>query len=116
MAQITSPIEGFAGKTSFGPLAVEFKDGVAEVDVLLGPAMVAYLERRGYIVDVTEKTIGEIEAGATPSDSWTVQKLLAYAKEHGITAPASGKKADLLEAILTVNAVPAPPADAPPVE
>lgn len=48
--KITSPIKGFAGRTVFGPIAVEFKDGVAETDAKLSDGLKAYLKGKGYKV------------------------------------------------------------------
>lgn len=49
MPKITSPI-GFDGETSFGPLRVTFKQGVADVAELPGPIAV-YLRQVGFTVD-----------------------------------------------------------------
>ncbi|WP_131104031.1 hypothetical protein [Ornithinimicrobium sufpigmenti] len=48
--KITSPIEKYTGRSVIGPTAVEFKDGVAEVDEL-SAGQRAYLEARGYTVE-----------------------------------------------------------------
>ncbi|MBN8883479.1 MAG: hypothetical protein J0H73_14335 [Salana multivorans] len=45
--KITSPIEGYTGKSVFGPTSVTFIDGVAEIDDLSAPLR-AYLETKGY--------------------------------------------------------------------
>lgn len=45
--KITSPIEGYTGKSVFGPTSVTFTDGVAEIDDLSAPLR-AYLETKGY--------------------------------------------------------------------
>lgn len=49
MTKITSPVEGFTGKTSFGPLEVEFEDGKATVEDL-PDGIRAYMLRTGYKV------------------------------------------------------------------
>lgn len=48
--KITSPIKGFSERSTFGPVTLDFKDGVAEVDEL-SPALRAYFETKGYKVE-----------------------------------------------------------------
>lgn len=64
--KITSPIEGFTGRTVFGPLTVEFKDGVAEVEEKLTPGVRDYLKGRGYKIGRTtsEPSADENKAAA----------------------------------------------------
>ena len=45
--KITSPIEGHAGRSTFGPFVTEFKDGVAELPEI-NEGLRAYLVSRGY--------------------------------------------------------------------
>ncbi|WP_122262216.1 hypothetical protein [Ornithinimicrobium cerasi] len=49
---ITSPIKKFTGRTHFGPFALDFKDGTAQVPEgeSLPAGARAYLERTGYTV------------------------------------------------------------------
>lgn len=50
--KITSPIEGFTSTTYVGPLILDFKDGVAEVDEKTVPAgALGYLQQQGFTVD-----------------------------------------------------------------
>lgn len=50
--KIKSPIEGFTSKTYVGPLVLDFKDGVAEVDEKTVPAgVLGYLKQQGFEVD-----------------------------------------------------------------
>lgn len=77
--KITSPIEGFDGRTVFGPLAVEFKDGVAETDEKVAPGLKSYLERRGYKVQGVKKAPAKETTPATfnPGDA-TVEEVVEY--------------------------------------
>ncbi|GMA31597.1 hypothetical protein [Litorihabitans aurantiacus] len=51
--KITSPIEGFTGKSVFGPTTVTFDKGVAELEDLSTPLR-AYLETKGYTIEGVE--------------------------------------------------------------
>ena len=50
--KIKSPIEGFTSTTYVGPLVLDFKDGVADVDEKTVPAgVLGYLQQQGFTVD-----------------------------------------------------------------
>lgn len=122
MTRITSPIEGFTGKTSFGPITVDFKDGVADADIHPGSGVAQYLADRGYGVDASQAGTPEDapkdapkedQLAPAPDGSWTVADLTAYAKENEISLPADAKKAAVLEAIEAHTAANAAAAPAP---
>lgn len=53
--KVTAPVEGFTGKSAYGPVVLDFVAGVAEVEGLPGPVAV-YLLSCGYdVVDVKPK-------------------------------------------------------------
>lgn len=56
--KITSPIEGFSERSTFGPVTLEFKDGVAETDEKLSDGLKAYLKRRGYKIGTARAASG----------------------------------------------------------
>lgn len=76
--KITSPIEGFDGKTVFGPLSVEFKDGVAETDEKVTPGLRAYLKTRGYKVGKSTDTEAKT---ADPTDAEKAEAAAQAEKE-----------------------------------
>lgn len=116
MTTITSPIEGYNGKSVFGALSVEFVDGVAEVDKIIGGSLVDWLTARGYTVDGAPKTNAQVELESKPDDSWTNDKIKAYAEEHGIDLGDASKKAEYLAAIQEGKPVQAEPAPVKGVE
>lgn len=71
--KITSPIEGLSEPSTFGPLTVTFKDGVAEVDELPTPLR-AWLETKGYKVEA----IAAEPAGPFDPSAHTVDEVLAH--------------------------------------
>jgi len=91
--KITSPIEGYDGRTVFGPLSVEFKGGVATADEVSTPLR-AYLQTKGYVLEdedaVPERAYPEGEV----TDKWSARELDAYAAERGIDLAGATKKAD----------------------
>jgi hypothetical protein len=50
MATITSPVEGFTGTATFGPVTLAFMDGTATAGEL-PDGVVSYLALAGYTVD-----------------------------------------------------------------
>lgn len=50
MVRVTSPVEGYSGESSYGPVKLVFVDGVAECESL-PDAVTAYLRWREYDVD-----------------------------------------------------------------
>lgn len=105
--KITSPLEGHSGRTVFGPLAVEFKDGVAETDEKITGGLKAYLERRGY--KVGKGTSGSAHPDGAPSDTWKVDELKAYAAAHEIDLGSATSKSDIVKALTPAVTVPASP-------
>lgn len=51
MSQITSPAEGFTGRSYVGSHFLDFKDGVADYDGELPDGVVSYLRGAGFTVD-----------------------------------------------------------------
>ena len=86
--KITSPLEGHSGRTVFGPLAVEFKDGFAETDEKITGGLKAYLERRGYKVQGVKKTAAKDTPPAqfNPGDA-TVEEVIEYLASFDDTDP-----------------------------
>jgi hypothetical protein len=117
--KITSPVKGLNERTSFGPFAVEFKNGVAETDETLPDGVKAYLERRKYTVeeagaddgpfDPAKHDIAEVRAyldGLDDSDPEARDAELVRV----VDAEKAGKnRSTLLKAIEGVPATPTPP-------
>lgn len=93
--KITSPIEGYDGRSVFGPTTLTFKAGVAEVDEKIPDGLRAYLEGRGY----TLETSVDVPDGA-PTESWTVPQLTAWAKAHGVDLAGAKTKAEVVAAVV----------------
>lgn len=72
--KITSPLKGFDGRTVFGPIAVEFKNGVAETDQKITPGLRSYLKARGYKVGKGTETT---ESGSTDEAKAAAEKEAA---------------------------------------
>lgn len=68
--QITSPVEGLHTTSAIGPLVLDFRDSVAEVDTdALTPGLRAYLEENGYGIDGSEPKGRDVRLGqAEPAD------------------------------------------------
>ncbi|WP_166502127.1 hypothetical protein [Rhodococcus erythropolis] len=65
---MTAPVEGFTGKSAYGPVVLDFVAGVAEVEGLPGPVAV-YLLSCGYdVVDVKPKR-ASVKAKAETADA-----------------------------------------------
>lgn len=79
--KITSPIKGFNESSTFGPLTLSFKDGVAEVDEL-PKALRAWLERKGYKV---EDAAAEPEGPFDPAKH-NQDKVIEHLEADGIEA------------------------------
>ena len=90
MTKITSPSEGFTGKTSFGPLDVEFVEGQATVEEL-PDAVRSYLLGAGYTVEAEDAT-----PKGTPDETWKVAELTEWAKAHDVDLGDATRKADIL--------------------
>lgn len=72
--KISSPVEGFTGRTYLGPLTLDFNDGAADYDGDLSDGARAYLEASGYGVGGPATTSGEeTPEPADPRDVGTVQ-------------------------------------------
>lgn len=66
--KVTAPVEGFTGKSAYGPVVLDFVAGVAEVEGLPGPVAV-YLLSCGYdVVDVKPKR-ASVKAKAEAADA-----------------------------------------------
>lgn len=115
--KITSPIEGYTGRSVFGSATVEFRDGVAETDEKLPDGLKAYLKGRGYKV---EKAKDEQDGPFDPSKH-NVAEVRTYLDELShddpdardaevarvIEAERAGKnRASLLESIGGVPSAP----------
>lgn len=66
MTKITSPIQGFSGRTSIGATTLTFTDGVAEHDGDLPDGVKAYLKRTGY--GIGSKAASAPEGAPEPAD------------------------------------------------
>ncbi|MEV8177198.1 hypothetical protein AB0O99_04020 [Cellulosimicrobium funkei] len=93
--KITSPIQGHTDRSTFGPVTLEFRDGVAETPEKLAPGLLAYLEGRGYKVEAET----EVPEGA-PAESWTVPRLTAWAKTHDVDLGGAKTKADIVAVVV----------------
>ncbi|WP_454728991.1 hypothetical protein [Cellulosimicrobium protaetiae] len=93
--KITSPIQGHTARSTFGPVTLEFRDGVAETSDKLSAGLLAYLEGRGYKVQVET----EVPDGA-PAESWTVPQLTAWAKAKGVDLGGAKTKPEILAAVI----------------
>lgn len=93
--KITSPIEGHTDRSTFGPVTLEFRDGVAETSEKLSAGLLAYLEGRGYKVEVET----EVPAG-DPAESWTVPQLTAWAKANGVDLGGAKAKAEIVAVVV----------------
>lgn len=103
--KITSPIEGFDGRSVFGPVTLEFTGGVAETDEKLSPGLQEYLTGRGYTVE----TGVEVPDGE-PAKSWTKPQLVAWAEAHDVDLAGASTKDDVL-AVISAGTKSTPPAD-----
>ncbi|WP_263120851.1 hypothetical protein [Cellulomonas sp. RIT-PI-Y] len=91
--KITSPIEGYDGRTVFGPLSVEFKGGVATTDEVSAPLR-SYLQTKGYtLTDEDAVPVPPYPQGEV-TEKWSGKELDAYAAERGIDLTGATKKAD----------------------
>ena len=93
--KITSPIQGHTDRSTFGPVTLEFRDGVAETSEKLAPGLLAYLEGRGYKVE----TETEVPEGA-PAESWTVPQLTAWAKAHDVDLGGAKTKPEIVAVVV----------------
>jgi|GEM_PF-847175 len=101
---ITSPIDGYQGRSTFGPVTVDFVDGVAEVDTL-SDGLRAYLTGHGYGVGEAV----EVPEGV-PVEKWTHAQLDAYAAELGREPFKSNtSKADKVAALVPPSGDDTPP-------
>lgn len=82
--KITSPIEGFTGRSVFGPVTLSFADGVAETDEKLSDGLKDYLKGRGY--KVGRGTAKEPEAAKAPQKNDSTEAWRAWATTQGMTA------------------------------
>lgn len=103
--KITSPIQGHTDRSTFGPVTLEFRDGVAETSEKLPAGLLAYLEGRGYKVE-TETGVPE----GAPAESWTVPQLTAWAKAKGVDLGGAKTKPEIVAVVVPTPADP-PPAD-----
>lgn len=71
--KITAPDKGYTGTTSYGPVELEFKDGVAEHDGDLSPSLRQYLQGAGYGIGKDKPTQPEPEEIPDPRDATLVQ-------------------------------------------
>lgn len=80
--KITAPVAGFTGRTSFGPLELEFVNGVAEVDGKVPDPIRTYMVRKGYTFGrgTTPTSDGPFDPGKHTAD-----EVLAHlaGHEHG---------------------------------
>ncbi len=79
--KITSPVEGFTGRSVFGPVTLSFVDGVAETDEKLSDGLKAYLKGRGYKVG-SARAAKEPE-GKRPQKNDSTEAWREYAVESG---------------------------------
>lgn len=93
--KITSPIQGHTDRSTFEPVTLEFRDGVAETSEKLPAGLLAYLEGRGYKVE----TETEVPEGA-PAESWTVPQLTAWAKAHDVDLGGAKTKPEILAVVI----------------
>lgn len=93
--KITSPIQGHTDRSTFGPVTLEFRDGVAETPEKLTPGLLAYLEGRGYKIE----TETEVPDGA-PAESWTVPQLTAWAKAHDVDLGGAKTKPEIVAVVV----------------
>ena len=119
---IKSPIEGYSGRSTFGPYRVEFVDGVAEVkETPAGGSLEglrAYLESTGYTI--TDEAEAADEGGVYLPGDHTIPEVVEYAEQLTaeevatlIEAEKAGKgRTTLLETLGKLEAAQAP-AEAP---
>lgn len=76
---ITSPVEGYTATTEFGPLKLEFVDGVTTTDQPVSEGHFAYFRDHGFGIelDAEEKNDGNKEDPFDPSKH-SVEEVLAY--------------------------------------
>ena len=79
--KITSPIEGFTDRSTFGPVTLDFTDGVAEHDGDLSPGLKAYLKNRGYKVGRASTSAQEQGDGPFDPAKHNVKDVLAYLQD-----------------------------------
>lgn len=99
--KITSPIQGHTDRSTFGPVTLEFRDGVAETSEKLPAGLLSYLEGRGYKVEAET----EVPSGA-PAESWTVPQLKAWAKAHDVDLGDAKTKPDIVALVVPKPADP----------
>lgn len=97
---ITSPIEGYTGRSVFGSLTLDFQDGVAETKDEVSDGIRAYLDSRGYSFEADQAEAPE----GDPDESWTNKQLDAYAAAKEIDLSGAGNKAAKLAKITEAKA------------
>jgi hypothetical protein len=99
--KVTHPESGFTGPVVIGPLALDFRAGVAHAEGI-SPALRSYLQVAGHTLtaDTVPAASGSpaFPAGPVTAD-WTGKQLDAYAVEHGIDLAGATRKADKVAAI-----------------
>lgn len=98
VATIKTPVEGFTGTV----VGVDFKDGVGETDSV--PAL-EYFERQGYSFEIPDAPTPK----GTPSKSWKVDELKAFAETHGLDLGDAKTKDEILEALAPAQTDPPSP-------
>ncbi|MBQ1443821.1 MAG: hypothetical protein IIZ13_08240 [Renibacterium sp.] len=75
---ITSPVEGYTATTEFGPLRLDFVDGVATTDEPVSEGHFAYFREHGFGVELgDDENSGDNVALFDPSEN-KVEDVLAY--------------------------------------
>jgi len=75
---IKSPQEGYTGTDTYGPLTLEFKDGVATTDEKLSEGHKAYFKKLGFKVSGSRAQADTSDGGLFDPSKHSVDEVLAY--------------------------------------
>lgn len=75
---IKSPQEGYNGTDNYGPLTLEFKDGVATTDETLSAGHKAYFKKLGFKVSGSRAPADTNDDGLFDPSKHSVDDVLAY--------------------------------------
>ncbi|MDN4598460.1 hypothetical protein [Leifsonia virtsii] len=89
---IKAPVETFDGTVA----GVRFENGVGHTD---DENAIAYFERQGYDVSGSDKEQERPYPEGDPSDKWTKEQLVAYAKAHDVDLGKAKSKDEIWNAI-----------------
>lgn len=81
--KITSPVEGFTGRTNVGSTVLDFENGTATVDGDLPPGVIGYLQQAGYGIDGKTRSTSD-EPARPDSRQVTVEQVGAPLRDAAV--------------------------------